>query len=1061
MNACPACGAAVPAGARVCPTCAAPLQARQERRERKVATVLFADLVGSTELGASDDPEQTRALLDRFYEAMADEIGTAGGTIEKFAGDAVMAVFGAPDALEDHAERALHASLAMQRRLRDVFSDRLALRIGVNTGDVVVGQAREGSSFVTGDAVNVCARLEQGAAPGEILVGARTIAAVRGAFEFDPARTIEAKGKPAGVECSPLLRALSLMRPRGVGGLGRAFVGRDEELRTLECAFAEALEEGLPRLLTIVGDTGVGKTRLVREFWGLLGSDSPDALRRVGRCLSYGRAITYWPLAEVLKEHLGITETDPPELVLERLGARQILGLTLGLDIEHGLHPLMARDRFQDTWVEFVEELVRARPLVMLIEDLHWADEQLLDLLERLVRDVRGPLLLIGTARPELLELHPGWGARVRGTLLELEPLAGDDAVRMLVEVLGGSVPQQLRDVVLKHAEGNPFFIEELLATMVDRNLIRRGNGDWQMAALPAGFAVPDTVQAIIAARIDLLAPAEKEALQAASVIGRIFWAGPVYELVQGPGPDLGVLEERDFIRRRLGTSLPGDREFAFKHALTREVTYASVPRERRALLHAAFAQWVERRGAGDEHASVLAHHYAEAVRPEDVDLVWADREIQLAELRGLALGWLQRAAGLAVGRFEIEEGLALLHRALELEPSDDLRVTLWQTIGRANVLKLDGEAFWTAMLNSLDGSSEATAAETYSELGFQSSTRVSMWKRAPDRQLIHEWINRALEVSQAESPARAKALVARASMVGDAAGEAARQASELADRLGDDELRSWAWGARSFAALARDDYQDAFRWARQRVELAPQLDDPDHVSLIYFFAASPYVATCRLDDARWLAEAHDAVTATLSAHHRLHAAWLLVDIERVTGRWNDVHALRSRAEEAVAANIATPCVTSALSLLACALAAAIRGERQESRRLERAADELAMEGYDPLLSPARVELALVRGDLEEVEQRLREWVLPVRDRRDSLISRVNGLVALGRHEEIEREAPPLLRTATYPEPFALRALGYVRDDAGLINQAIERFQAMGLDWHAQQSRDLARGASR
>ena len=228
---------------------------------------------------------------------------------------------------------------------------------------------------------------------------------------------------------------------------------------------------------------------------------------------------------------------------------------------------------------------------------------------------------------------------------------------------------------------------------MVDRNLIRRDDGVWQMAELPAGFAVPDTVQAVVAARIDLLGPAEKEALQAASVIGRVFWAGPVYELVQGAGPDLGVLEERDFIRRRLGSSLPGDREYAIKHALTREVAYASVPRQRRALLHAAFARWLERGGAGDEHAPLLAHHYAEAVRPEDVDLVWADRESELAELRGRALAWLQRAAELAIGRFEIEQGLALLHRALELEPSEDQRVTLWRAIGHANVLKLDGEA--------------------------------------------------------------------------------------------------------------------------------------------------------------------------------------------------------------------------------------------------------------------------------------------------------------------------------------------------------------------------------
>ena len=387
--------------------------------------------------------------------------------------------------------------------------------------------------------------------------------------------------------------------------------------------------------------------------------------------------------------------------------------------------------------------------------------------------------------------------------------------------------------------------------------------------------------------------------------------------------------------------------------------------------------------------------------------------------------------------------------------------MTLWRAIGRANALKLDGEAFWTAMLNSLDGSDKATAAETYSELGFQSITRASMWKRAPDLRLIHEWIDRALELTEPESPARAKALIARASSGGDDAGDTAREASELADRLGDDELRARAWEARSFAALARDDYEEAFRWALHQVELAPQLDDPDHVSLIYFFASSPYVATCRLEGARRLAEAHDAVTATLSAHHRLHAAGLLVDIERVTGRWNAVHALTSRAEEAVAANLATPCATAAWSLLACALAAAIRGEQQESRRLEGAADELGMEGYDPLLDPARVELALVRGDLDEVERRVSEWVLPRRDRRDSLISRLNALVALGRHKEIEQEAPPLLRPQTYPEPFALRALGYARGDARLISQAIDRFQAMGLEWHARQTRHLADGANR
>jgi class 3 adenylate cyclase len=264
MAVCGRCGTAIPGGALFCPGCAAPVAGDQPTEERKLATVLFADLVGSTALAGSQDPERTRALLDRFYDAMAEEIEHAGGTIEKFAGDAVMAAFGAPSALEDHAERALHAALAMQRRLAELFEGQLELRIGVNTGDVVVGRARAGSSFVTGDAVNVAARLEQAAAPGAILVGERTAAAARGAFEFEQPAAVDAKGKPEGVVARRVLRALSLMRPRGVSGLARAFVGRDRELERLSAAYRAAVEQRRPRLVTILGDAGVGKTRLVR-----------------------------------------------------------------------------------------------------------------------------------------------------------------------------------------------------------------------------------------------------------------------------------------------------------------------------------------------------------------------------------------------------------------------------------------------------------------------------------------------------------------------------------------------------------------------------------------------------------------------------------------------------------------------------------------------------------------------------------------------------------------------------------------------------------------------------
>jgi class 3 adenylate cyclase len=490
-----------------------------ERSERKLATVLFADLVDSTAAAGEQDPERTRARLERFYDAMAAEIEAAGGTIEKFAGDAVMAAFGAPEALEDHAERALHAALSMQRKLEDG----LALRIGVNTGDVVVGRARGGSSFVSGDAVNVAARLEQAAEAEEILAGERTVAAAGGAFEFGEHRTVAAKGKAGGVDCRPVLRALTLMRPRGVRGLAPAFVGRDEELDRLLAAYARSAARSRPVLVTILGDAGVGKTRLVRELWARLSEEETQPMRRTGRCLAYGEGITYWPLAEVLKEQLGILESDPTEEVLRRLGDRAILGLTLGLDVGGELHPLAARDRLHAAWVLLLSELTADRPLVLLIEDIHWAEQALLDLIERLARDVVGPLLVVTTARPDF---PAAWDARLDTESIWLEPLPNEKTASLIDALVVGELPERVRTLVVERAEGNPFFVEEVLGSLIDAGVLERSNGGWRTHELPAGFEIPDSVQAVIAARIDLLCEAEKAALQAAAVIGRTFWTG-------------------------------------------------------------------------------------------------------------------------------------------------------------------------------------------------------------------------------------------------------------------------------------------------------------------------------------------------------------------------------------------------------------------------------------------------------------------------------------------------------------------------------------------------------
>lgn len=1061
MPDCAVCGAALPPGARYCPACAEPVEAPAPSEERKLATALFADLVGSTELAGAQDPERTRALLDRFYKAMATEVEAAGGTVEKFAGDAVMAAFGAPAAYEDHAERALHAALSMRRRLEELFGEELALRIGVNTGEVVVGRAREGSSFVTGDAVNVAARLEQAAASGEILVGERTAAAARGAFEFAEPLRVEAKGKPGGVAARRLVRALTLMRPRGVGGLRRAFVGRESELELLGATYHRVAKEGRPHLVTIMGDAGVGKTRLIRELWERLAGESPEPLRRTGRCLPYGRGITYWPLGEILKEHLGLLESDPPETARVRLGEREILGLALGLDVAAELHPLAARDRFHEAWVEFLQELSAERPLVVLVEDLHWAEEPLLDLLERVLRDASGPLLLLATARPELLDSRSSWaGGRRNSTILGLEPLSQDDAGRLLEGLLAADLPASLKEVVVARAEGNPFFVEEVLGSLIDQGVLRRETGGWRAGELPADYIVPDSVQAVLAARIDLLAPAEKAALQAASVIGRIFWAGPVRELVGGDEPDLGLLEERDFIRRRAGSSMAGESEYALKHALTREVSYASVPKARRARLHAAFAGWLERVGEGrDERAALLAHHYAEAARAEDADLAWAGEDVELARIRGQARRWLRRAAELALAGYDIDEALALLHQALEHERDEAGRAEIWREIGRANALNFDGEAFWTAMQSSLNVCPDrATCADTYGLLALETTSRSGMWKRLPDRELVDGWIERALELSEPETAARARALVARCYWSRDKSPEAAREASALAERLGDVDLRSYGLDARAVAAFGVDELEEALTWEQRRFELLDQITDPDHLADIHAMLSVLAVGCGQVREARRLAQEHDAIVADLSAHHRVHGVSVLLEVEELTGGWERIRELTPRTQATVQANLQTPCIRNARSLLVCALASAVGGDIDAAMLLEREADALGMEGYDEVLIAPRLRLRLLQEEVGRVEELLSG---PIDARRHpwfgmaTTAAMLDGLTRLGDRQRIEAEAPPVLRPRTYPEPFAMRALGIVREDEALVAQAAERFAALGLAWHAGETSGL------
>ena len=483
-----------------------------------------------------------------------------------------------------------------------------------------------------------------------------------------------------------------------------------------------------------MGDAGVGKTTLVRELWRWLSEQAPQPLQRTGRCLAYGH-ITYWALGEILREQLGIPENEEQEAVRQRLGDRAILGLALGLDVAGDAHPLAVRELFQEAWVDLLSELTAETPTVVLVEDLHWAEDPLLDLLERVSRDVRGPLLVIGTARPELLDRRPAWGGgRRNASLVWLDALSPVESAAMLDELVPGELSPATRQALVERAEGNPFFLEELLAAFVETGTVVE--------------ELPDSVQAILSARVDRLAAADKAALQAASVIGRIFWSGPTLELVGGEQADWAVLEDRDFIRRRPGSSLTGETEYAFKHALTREVVYGSVPKARRARLHADFAGWLERTGGGrDEDAALLAHHYAQAARPEDADLAWADdarRARAIAHPRRPLAPPRRRPCDQALRPRRGHDRPPARARALR---AGRALAASGSEIGRASALKFDGERFWEAMKRRSEADRRPGGAGGHSRQAWRSRRRFApgCGPVVPSTRRWTGWIDRAL----------------------------------------------------------------------------------------------------------------------------------------------------------------------------------------------------------------------------------------------------------------------------------------------------------------------------
>ena len=625
--------------------------------ERKLATVLFIDLVDSTSLVTASDPEVVRRRVNRFFEMVSQCVTLHGGIVEKFAGDAVLAAFGVPQAHEDDAERATRAALAMRESVDELG---LEARIGIEAGEVVVEDSD--STFVTGEAVNLAARLQQVARPGEILVGPTAHRLAAGALVVEDTGPLELKGVNGRFRAWRVIEALD--GPARPLGPRAPLVGREAELELLENTFARTVRDGRAHLFTIFGEPGIGKSRLAREF--------VDGLERAsvltGRCLPYGEGVTYWPLAEMIKAAAGISDDDPLEEAFEKLRAcceeeavADVLGLVSGM-----LEALEGERSAQEiSWAarEIMETLSDVQPLVLFFEDIHWAEEPLLDLVEHLADWVRAPLLILCLARPELLDARPGWGGgRVRSTAIELEPLSVEESEllvdKLVVQLAGasGELPPSLPSELLERTEGNPLFVEETIRMLVESGV---GNGG------PA--RIPDTLQALIAARIDHLSPPGKALLQRASVVGRVFWKGALEHL----SPDIedidALLDDlllREFLLREPRSSISGESAYRFKHLLIREVAYTGLAKLARAQHHARFAQWLAER-TGDELMEIRAYHLDQAVEFL-TELEGAPPE----ELAHETAGALVKAAKRAIAREAYSTARKLGLRAIELRPT-------------------------------------------------------------------------------------------------------------------------------------------------------------------------------------------------------------------------------------------------------------------------------------------------------------------------------------------------------------------------------------------------------
>ena len=684
MLSCANCGRESPEDFAFCPVCGATLAPATSAREvRKTVTIVFCDVTGSTALGERLDPESLRDVQTRYFDAMREAIERHGGTVEKYIGDAVMAVFGIPQLHEDDALRAARAAVDMREGLdalnKELERDRgvtIQMRIGVNTGEVVAGDPTAGQALVTGDAVNVAARLEQRAAPGDVLVGDDTYRLVRDAVDAEPTEPLELKGKAERVAAWRLLgvRNVTSAVPRH---LDSPMVGRERQLAQLRQAYGAAVEDTGCQLFTLLGAAGVGKSRLVEEFISGVG-EGATVLR--GRCLPYGEGITYYPVVEAIKEATGLADFDLPEVVEakvcsvlegdehQELVCRRVAQLIGVAESAAGEETFWAIRRF-------FEATARERPLVLVFDDVHWGEPTFLDLVEHIADWSRGsPILLLCMARSELLDVRPMWaGGKLNAATVSLEPLTEDQAGALVANFLGSAdLPAELARAIVERAEGNPLFVEETLAMLIDDGLVARDGDRWRVTGDLSAVTVPPSIHALLAARLDRLTSEERTVLEAAAVIGKDFFVGAVRDLVPDDARQRVPADLMGLVRKELihpeRTTLPGEDAFRFRHLLIRDSAYDAIAKTRRAELHERVADWLERAAGGGviEQEEIVGYHLEQA-HAYLTQLAPADERSDAIGRRAAAR--LATAGLRASGRGDFPGAANLLRRALTVGP--------------------------------------------------------------------------------------------------------------------------------------------------------------------------------------------------------------------------------------------------------------------------------------------------------------------------------------------------------------------------------------------------------